>query len=277
MAAASWAPRSDELLLQKAFAACAAGDDGASTCDGVSSDDDDASQHRQSSPSSSTASADAAADDATLDDSCGELGEEGAADGASQARCAEVVRLELEAMNAAAESLNAAQVAHSACARRRSKLEETWAAESVRFVVSIGKDRLSRVLPFFECCQRSLAAEEAAREASERYALAAAGGAPASQGSLDTLEAEHLRRLRLYREAQRSEEAARRQLSASPAALEAVRPYFAAEAKHRAELEAVASEMKGLVLKLDDAKARYGQALARLESLSEEMHNRRRR
>ncbi|CAE7226497.1 Sh3bp5l [Symbiodinium sp. CCMP2592] len=179
------------------------------------------------------------------------------------------IQRHLEAMNAAAADLNAAQESLAACMRRQRTMVQLWAVVSARLARAVGSKQLAKATPHYVCQKRCKEAQNILEEAASRMMTS-------SKDEVDALTSQYAAGLRDFQAARAELEKLSSEAHApTPAALAAVRPYFEAEDEHREQLAEEELQEEKLRQNVAQAKLRYHSELRSLEALSNQAHLRR--
>jgi len=196
----------------------------------------------------------------------------------------------LEGMNTSAIEMNRLQGELTRLRQRRVQLDRHWALSSARLARAAGPERISRARALYEQQRRQHELQTRAQALSERYLRAREAGA--GEGDLAKISEELARCLAKFQAPAASPTGAAAAAAASPRsprtprtpredsaalALFGLEPYFEEEDEHRrrtAEAEAATAEVSR---RFAAAKGRYQDALKALESISERVHDERRR
>jgi len=179
------------------------------------------------------------------------------------------IQRHLEAMNAAAADLNAAQESLNACLKRQRSLIQLWAVVNARLARAVGSNHIAKAAPLHICQKRCKAAQAAVEEAGCTMMTA-------SKEDMDELNEQYATRLQEFQDARKElAKLSAKNNAPSEATMAAVAPYFEAEEEHRGQLSEEESQEQVLRQVVVQAKARYHAALRSLESLSNQAHLRR--
>jgi len=186
----------------------------------------------------------------------------------------EEIQANLEAMNVASDSLNAAQECLAKRQRHLKQLHQRWAEHSARLAHVFGHDqkgklRMSEVAAFLHAQEEVVSARQKAEKLAAAFLRA-----PALEDdtAITELTARHKQALEDFHDAQAALQAVRRNSSWSRPRVEAVMAHVEAEVKHRHQVSRAEAASHRCELRIQAAKAEYANALARLESLSEDVH-----
>ncbi|CAK9046936.1 SH3 domain-binding protein 5-like (SH3BP-5-like) [Durusdinium trenchii] len=179
------------------------------------------------------------------------------------------IQRHLEAMNAAAADLNAAQESLNACLKRQRSMIHLWAVVNARLARAVGANHIAKAAPLYLCQRRCKAAQTAVQEAGCSMLTA-------SEGDMDDVNKQYAARLQEFQDARKEfAKLSAKNDAPSEAALAAVAPYFEAEEEHRGQLAEEQSQEELLRQTVTQAKTRYHGALRSLETLSNQAHLRR--
>jgi len=187
------------------------------------------------------------------------------------------IQANLEAMNLASESLNAAQECLAKRQRHLRQLHQRWAEHSARLAHVFGHDqkgklRMSEVASFLHAQEEVVKAREKAEGLSAAFMRAPSSG---DDPAIAELAQRHKQALEDFHNAQVALQAVRRNSGWSKPRVEAVMAHVEAEVKHRQQVGRAQAASHRCELRIQAAKAEYAKALGRLESLSEDVHRHR--
>lgn len=193
--------------------------------------------------------------------------------GDEAAEIARIVKIEclLDSMNVASEELNALQKFADTVSKTRQKKIQRWHVSSARLVKAIGKERISRVAPFYRNQQLLDSARRQVAAVSAAFLKASQGCSSDSQR--EKLASRHAEQVAEYQAAQQKAMKLVRDDSAPPPwLLQCTAPYFQAAADHLAHLDELQAADVRCQRKIAKAKARYRDAMRGLEAMSEAEH-----